>query len=103
MPVDHIRYDILAQEALRRVVRTVLEDAHRAAETAAARRQAERPAARALPPPPAVPDPANPESANPESANPEPAMPAEEDVLKPESGAEVVRLDRFRKKPSGSG
>jgi hypothetical protein len=33
--------------------------------------------------------------ANPESANPAPAMPAED---KPESGAEVVRLDRFRKK-----
>src|SRR5271169_6566790 len=27
MPVDHIRYDILAQEALRGVVRTVLADA----------------------------------------------------------------------------
>src|SRR5713101_1791611 len=27
MPVDHIRYDILAQEALRGVVRTVLTDA----------------------------------------------------------------------------
>jgi hypothetical protein len=27
MPVDHIRYDILAQQALRGVVRTVLEDA----------------------------------------------------------------------------
>ena len=27
MPTDHIRYDILAQEALRGVVRTVLEDA----------------------------------------------------------------------------
>jgi hypothetical protein len=27
MPVDHIRYDILAQEALRGVVRTVLSDA----------------------------------------------------------------------------
>jgi uncharacterized protein len=27
MPVDHIRYDILAREALRGVVRTVLEDA----------------------------------------------------------------------------
>jgi hypothetical protein len=46
--------------------------------------------------------PAVPAPANPENANPEPAMPAEEpaedDVLKPESGAEVVRLDRFRKK-----
>src|SRR5437016_1152380 len=29
MPVDHIRYDILAQEALRGVVRTVLTDAAR--------------------------------------------------------------------------
>jgi hypothetical protein len=29
MPVDHIRYDILAQEALRGVVRTVLDDAAR--------------------------------------------------------------------------
>jgi len=27
MPTDHIRYDILAQAALRGVVRTVLEDA----------------------------------------------------------------------------
>jgi len=27
MPIDHIRYDILAQEALRGVVRTVLTDA----------------------------------------------------------------------------
>src|SRR6516225_5044906 len=27
MPVDHIRYDLLAQDALRGVVRTVLEDA----------------------------------------------------------------------------
>ena len=27
MPIDHIRYDILAQQALRGVVRTVLEDA----------------------------------------------------------------------------
>jgi hypothetical protein len=27
MPVDHIRYDVLAQQALRGVVRTVLEDA----------------------------------------------------------------------------
>jgi hypothetical protein len=46
---------------------------------------------------PAVPAPANPEPANPEPANPERAMPTE-DVRKPESGAEVVRLDRFRKK-----
>jgi hypothetical protein len=29
MPTDHIRYDILAQEALRGVLRTVLEDAAR--------------------------------------------------------------------------
>jgi len=29
MPVDHIRYDILTQDALRGVVRTVLEDAAR--------------------------------------------------------------------------
>jgi hypothetical protein len=29
MPIDHIRYDLLAQDALRGVVRTVLEDAAR--------------------------------------------------------------------------
>jgi uncharacterized protein len=60
----------------------------------AADRHAKRPAAehRARAPSalPAVPVPANPET-----ANPEPAMPTED---KPESGAEVVRLDRFRKK-----
>jgi hypothetical protein len=41
---------------------------------------------------PAIPTPANSEPGNPESATPV------EDVVKPESGAEVVRLDRFRKK-----
>jgi uncharacterized protein len=51
---------------------------------------------------PAVPAPANPEftaaeRANDEEANSETALPAEE-VRKPQSGAEVVRLDRFRKK-----
>jgi hypothetical protein len=46
---------------------------------------------------PVIPAPANPEPADPEKANSEPAMPAE-DVRKPERGAEVVRLDRFRKK-----
>jgi hypothetical protein len=45
---------------------------------------------------PAVPAPANSASANSEPANSE-RVPAE-DVLKPETGAEVVRLDRFRKK-----
>jgi hypothetical protein len=45
---------------------------------------------------PAVPAPANSASANSEPANSE-GVPAE-DVLKPETGAEVVRLDRFRKK-----
>jgi hypothetical protein len=45
---------------------------------------------------PAVPAPANSASANSEPANSETA-PAQ-DVLKPETGAEVVRLDRFRKK-----
>jgi uncharacterized protein len=39
--------------------------------------------------------PAVPVAANPELATPEPALPADD---KPESGAEVVRLDRFRKK-----
>jgi hypothetical protein len=39
--------------------------------------------------------PAVPVAANPEPATPEPALPADD---KPESGAEVVRLDRFRKK-----
>ena len=39
--------------------------------------------------------PAVPVAANPELAAPEPSLPADD---KPESGAEVVRLDRFRKK-----
>jgi uncharacterized protein len=54
-------------------------------------------ASSALPaiPVPANPMPANREPANSEPANPEPPVPADD---KPESGAEVVRLDRFRKK-----
>jgi hypothetical protein len=46
---------------------------------------------------PAVPTPANSAPINSGPADSEKALPAE-DVLKPESGAEVVRLDRFRKK-----
>jgi uncharacterized protein len=52
---------------------------------------------------PAVPTPANPEptsseSTAPEQGDPGKAAPSEEDVRKRESGAQVVRLDRFRKK-----
>ena len=51
---------------------------------------------------PEIPTPANPERASSGSANSEPGIseppPAAEDSPKPTSGAEVVRLDRFRKK-----
>ena len=52
---------------------------------------------------PAVPTPANPKSAHPEGTPPEQgdagkAAPAEKESERPESGGEVVRLDRFRKK-----
>jgi hypothetical protein len=61
------------------------------------KRPAAQHAARAPSAPPAIAAPASPEPANREPTNSEPTIPAE-DVLKPESGAEVVRLDRFRKK-----
>jgi uncharacterized protein len=63
----------------------------------AAKHKARAPSALPAVPTPANPEPASPEPANSKPANSEPAMPAE-GVLKPESGAEVVRLDRFRKK-----
>jgi uncharacterized protein len=52
---------------------------------------------------PAVPTPANPKSAHSEGTPPEQgdagkAAPAEKESEKPDSGGEVVRLDRFRKK-----
>jgi hypothetical protein len=49
-------------------------------------------------PTPANPEPTSPESTAPEQADPGKAVPSEEDVRKRESGAQVVRLDRFRKK-----
>jgi uncharacterized protein len=64
---------------------SALPTADRSLKRPAAEHQAH--ASSALPPVPVA--------ANPEPATPEPALPAGD---KPESGAEVVRLDRFRKK-----
>jgi uncharacterized protein len=64
---------------------SALPTADRSLKRPAAEHQAHAPSA--LPPVPVA--------ANPELASPEPTLPADD---KPESGAEVVRLDRFRKK-----
>ena len=76
MATDHIRYDVLARDALRGVLRRVLTDA--APETPATNL-------------PAVPAPAAVPAAAPSAEN-------QDEPAKPSEGAEVVRLDRFRKK-----
>jgi hypothetical protein len=63
----------------------------------AAQHRPRTPAAIPVVPVPANPEPASPETADGEGGNSKPPLPAEE-VLRPQSGAEVVRLDRFRKK-----
>ena len=94
MPEHHIRYDLLAQQALREVVRSVLADvAKDATERAPAgeHQTARKPAAL-------------PRGKSAAGKKSEPAAPSEtveppsggDD--KPDGGGEVVRLDRFRKK-----
>jgi len=70
----------------------------RSSKRPAAQRRARAPSGLPAVPTPANPEPANPEKTAPEQGDPGKAVPTEEDVRKRESGAEVVRLDRFRKK-----
>jgi hypothetical protein len=76
---------------------TALPGADRAGKRPTAEHRPRAPAAIPAVPAPANPEPATSESVNSEPGKSEPLLPAE-DVVKPERGAEVVRLDRFRKK-----
>src|SRR5437870_4152278 len=95
MAVDHIRYDILAQDALRGVVRRVLMDAateesSQPQEDTAAGSESTRAAPEQKAVAPAI-------AAMPVVANPEPKPTSQAEPENP-AGGEVVQLDRFRKK-----